>query len=447
MARYNVFSSAWHPDGKRITSWIFDASRSPAAPALLTEPVSGGPAIETRFPPEALKEIEDETEVAGRTVWRKEFRFCWAPSGKAIYLERTFRGARNIWRMTVDPGTLQATTIERLTTSPGPDVEFSISPDGKKLAFTNERQQVRAWAFPFDASHGRVTGPGLPLTAAGITAYAIDLSRDDKRIAIWGLRGGRHGIWETSVINGREEPMVVNDSYERAPPIWSPDGGHAAYARIDPSTGKGQIVVWSSGDRSEEPLEGKDSFGEVYDWSPDSKSLLFSRGSDGGRSEIWQAPVSGDASSGTARKITSDPNYHLYQPHMSRDGRWIAFNATRELPQRSDSTIYVVPAAGGPWIRVTDGKQPDDKPRWSPDGKILYFLSDRAGFFNVWGIRFDPAKGKPLGEPFRVTSFDSPTSMIPRRAALVQISLTEDRLVLPIAQASGNIWVLDNVDR
>jgi len=66
----------------------------------------------------------------------------------------------------------------------------------------------------------------------------------------------------------------------------------------------------------------------------------------------------------------------------------------------------------------------------------------------VWGIRFDPAKGKPLGEPFRVTSFDAPALMIPRRIpALIEISLTEDRLVLPLDQSSGNIWVLDNVDR
>jgi len=208
-------------------------------------------------------------------------------------------------------------------------------------------------------------------------------------------------------------------------------------------------VVWSSGDRSEESLVVNETRGyEVYDWSPDGKFLLFTSG-NGGRSAIWQVPTSGTPSSETAaRKITSDPNYDLYQPHISRDGRWIVFNATRQLPQRGESILYVVPAAGGPWIRLTDGKQWDDKPRWSPDGRIIYFLSYHAGFYDVWGIRFDPARGAPLGEPFRVTSFDSPALMVPRRIpAMVQISLTEDRLVLPLQQASGNIWILDNVDR
>ena len=56
-----------------------------------------------------------------------DIKFSWAPSGKAIYFERTFRGAKNLWKMTVDPGTSQATAIERLTTGPGLDTHLAIS--------------------------------------------------------------------------------------------------------------------------------------------------------------------------------------------------------------------------------------------------------------------------------------------------------------------------------
>ena len=41
--------------------------------------------------------------------------FSWSPSGNAIYFERGFRGARNIWKMRVDPETLRATGVDRLT--------------------------------------------------------------------------------------------------------------------------------------------------------------------------------------------------------------------------------------------------------------------------------------------------------------------------------------------
>jgi hypothetical protein len=97
-------------------------------------------------------------------------------------------------------------------------------------------------------------------------------------------------------------------------------------------------------------------------------------------------------------------------------------------------------------LQIEDGEHWDDKPRWSPDGKAIYFVSRPGGFFNVWGIHFDRAAGKPIGPPFQVSKFDGPRLMIPQRIAPVGLSLTQDKLVLTAAQASGNIWVLDSVD-
>jgi len=148
----------------------------------------------------------------------------------------------------------------------------------------------------------------------------------------------------------------------------------------------------------------------------------------------------------SAQEISSDPAYAaLYQPHFSPDGRWIVFEAVADSPNL-ESTIYVVPTSGGPWTRITDSKQWDDKPRWSPDGKTIYFVARRDGFFNVWGIHFDPAAGKTVGEPFQVSKFKSSRLMIPRWIPPVGMSLTQDKLVLTMAEESGGIWVLDNVD-
>jgi len=150
-----------------------------------------------------------------------------------------------------------------------------------------------------------------------------------------------------------------------------------------------------------------------------------------------------------AQKITSsDPAYRLYQPHFSPNGRWIAFEAVANSPDPPESTLYVVPASGGPWTRITDSKHWDDKPRWSPDGRTIYFVvSRRAGFFNVWGIHFDPGAGKPFGQPFQVSKFESARLMIPQWIPPVGLSLTQDKLVLTMAEESGSIWMLDNVDQ
>jgi serine/threonine protein kinase/Tol biopolymer transport system component len=441
--------AAWHPDGKRITAWTFDAANafpisSSAIPNFTTEPVDGGQAIESRFPPDLRKKIEAAEAQPGMAEWRMDFRFAWAPTGKAVFFERSFHGARNVWRMTVDPVTLQPTNVERLTTSPGIDAELAISPDGSRLAITGEHQQLRAWAFPFDSVHGRVTGPGAAVTSAGIEAWALNLSRDGKKLGVGGNRDGQLGTWEVSGPNGREKPLVAGDSYIRDNPIWSPDGKRAAYGRAFQVWGKGQFVVWSSDNRSEEPIS-EPICGWVQDWSPDGKSVLAFDLADHG---IWQflvdPPLPGKFS---ARRILADPNYDLYQPHFSPDGKWIVFLAAKHLPDGTDPTLYAVRATGGPWIPITDGKQLDDKPRWSPGGKTIYFLSYHRGFFNLWGVYFDPVKGRPRGEPFQVTSFETPTLMIPRHIVPVEISLTDRRLALPLAQTSGNIWILDNVDK
>src|SRR5262249_1591932 len=91
--------------------------------------------------------------------------------------------------------------------------------------------------------------------------------------------------------------------------------------------------------------------------------------------------------------VVCSTGYQLFQPHLSPNGRWIVFEAVANSPN-PESTLYVVSASGGAWTRITDSKQWDDKPRWSPDGRTIYFVSRRGGFFNVWGIHFDPAVGK-----------------------------------------------------
>ena len=67
------------------------------------------------------------------------------------------------------------------------------------------------------------------------------------------------------------------------------------------------------------------------------------------------------------------------------------------------SAVYAVQARGGEWIPITQGIYWDDKPRWSPDGRVLYFTSARRGFVNVWARRFDPDRGEAIGEAFAVT--------------------------------------------
>jgi Tol biopolymer transport system component len=230
--------------------------------------------------------------------------------------------------------------------------------------------------------------------------------------------------------------------------VWSRDGTRLAYARHDLAQNERYLVLLPLG--GEEQVLTSLHRGtnlSAADWSLDGASLLVTRPDAAGTVTIWLLPVAAAPKAETqGRLIASRPGYNLSQPSFSPDERWICFGATL----RKDTAVrmlYVMPAAGGDWIPMTEGKYHDDKPRWSPDGKILYFMSSRRGFFDLWAIRFDPREGKKVGEPFLVKAFDNPGQRVLQTTGLMELSLSAERFVLPMTQVTGNIWVLENVDR
>jgi Tol biopolymer transport system component/DNA-binding winged helix-turn-helix (wHTH) protein len=442
-------SVAWHPDGKRVTVWVGDFSPSPS---FWTVPISGGPGIKMEVAPVVQRKLAEASGdgEAGEHEQLGDYSFSWSPLGDAIYFERGYRGAKNIWKITVDPQTLRATGIDRLTTGPGPDTGVAVSTDGKRLAFAAKSERIRTWLFPFDATTGQIRGNGDAITSPGRTSAEPTLSRDGTKVAYYvphgeslGLGYGdvRNEVWVKSLVDGSEAPVIADD-YSRWFPQWSPDGMRLAYERRNRRTNERQLMVSSSQSHEEEPLGSTNA---PWDWSPDGKWLLT-----GSREGLWLVPVAAapHAEAAATKIIVHDPAYQIYQPHFSPNGRWIVFEAVANSTSPSpESTLYVVPTSGGPWTRITDSKQWDDKPRWSPDGRTIYFVSRRSGFFNVWGIHFDPSAGKTVGQPFQVSKFESPRLMVPRWIPPVGLSLTQDKLVLTMAEESGSIWVLDNVDR
>jgi Tol biopolymer transport system component/DNA-binding winged helix-turn-helix (wHTH) protein len=448
-------SAAWYPDGKRITV-IWAGSSSPT-PSFWTVPLDGGLGVELEIPPAVRKRLAEASGETKPGLLLGEYLFCWAPSGSALYFERVYSGAENIWKLTVDPETMRATGVERLTTGAGPDTAPAISADGRRLAFTAKSQRVQTWLFPFNARTGQIQATGTAITSPGRISLVPDLSRDGKKVAFMVARGEtlwstigdvRNEIWVKFLVDGGETPLF-SDDHSRWYPRWSPDGRQLAYVRQKRGASEPQLMLWSSQTHEEVPLTGVTSqqlMSLVYDWSPDGKWLLTTEGNG---AAVWLVPVApAPQPEASARRIAFNPAYELYQPHMSPDGRWIVFLADSAANSpANESSLFVIPASGGAWTRITDGRHKDDKPRWSPDGKTIYFVSNPGGFFNVWGIRFDSAAGKPIGQPFQVSKFDSPRLMILRMITPVELSLTQDKLALTMEQASGNVWFLDNVDR
>jgi hypothetical protein len=73
-------------------------------------------------------------------------------------------------------------------------------------------------------------------------------------------------------------------------------------------------------------------------------------------------------------------------------------------------------------------------------------VSNRGGRSDVWGRRFDPSTGRPIGEVFRVTTFDRGPRIVAPFLSQFGMVLSRSRIFLPMYEATGHVWVLDRAD-
>jgi TolB protein len=89
------------------------------------------------------------------------------------------------------------------------------------------------------------------------------------------------------------------------------------------------------------------------------------------------------------------------QPAWSPDGRWLAFWG---LPAGTGRrVIYTMASTGGPPTALVDDTSLNWSPKWSADGRYIYFASDREPPMNIWRVPIDPATGGAAGPASRVT--------------------------------------------
>ena len=438
LAQFRALHAAWHPDGRRISVW---GTTGEGDVRFLTVPLDAG-SVTT---PEIAARVRQD--LAGVSAGR----FAWTPSRRFIYFEGLAGDTQNVWRITVDPVTEKwVDGPERLTTGAGEETNVAVSPDGTKVVFTATSSRTRLWAFPFDSTRGHITGEPYPISNGSTGEVDFDAQADGSKVAYRTVRAGRSELWERSIAEGRERLVLSSADWRMIKPRWSPDGAKLAFSRCTTrgsSLAIGIINTDGSGERILTKPGQVDMQG--FDWSRDGQTILGAcRFSPSERYSTCLIPVSSanEAGDATVRVIASDPRRNLFNQRFSPDQRWITFLA-HDLSYASTSTVYVTRANGGAWRAITDGTWFDDKPRWGPDGRVLYFVSNRTGVANVWGRRIDDATGTPVGEPFPVTSFRSAQFQLSPRTVQMDIAVTATHLLLPISESRSEIWMLDQVDR
>ena len=88
----------------------------------------------------------------------------------------------------------------------------------------------------------------------------------------------------------------------------------------------------------------------------------------------------------------------ISDPQVSPDGKWIAYVQTSvdlEADKKA-SHIWLIASAGGEARQLTQGEGSDSRPRWSPDGQSLAFVSTRGGKSQVWILPLNGGEARQL---------------------------------------------------
>ncbi len=195
--------------------------------------------------------------------------------------------------------------------------------------------------------------------------------------------------------------LTADSKADDSEPAFSPDGSQIAFRSA--RDGGGIFLMGATG----ESVKRLTDAGYNPAWSPDGTEIVYSTESiqpfypyaRGGFGVLWAVKVA----SGEKRQLTP-PTADAVQPSWSPHGHRIAFWGLRPGGQRD---LWTVGRSGGESsvVAATDDADLDWNPVWAPDGRSLYFASDRGGAMGVFRLGIDEASGRvsspsqPLGVP------------------------------------------------
>lgn len=201
---------------------------------------------------------------------------------------------------------------------------------------------------------------------------------------------------QTVDMDGRASVVYTTRGRFEAP-NWTKDGNNLIFDQ----DGKMMIVPAAGGTPKTIEVGAATKCNGSHGLSPDGHLLAITCSMPNKpEARVYVVPMSG----GEPRLVTEHPDsyWHSWSP----DGKTIIF--TR--PDHGSGNIFAIPLAGGEEKALTTGTGISDDPDYSPDGQFIYFNSDRGGTEQIWRMRPDGSQPQQMTNDDRVnwTPHNSP---------------------------------------
>jgi Tol biopolymer transport system component len=253
--------------------------------------------------------------------------------------------------------------VMHLTRDPGLELDPALSPDGKSIAYAaGAAGDTRIYVRQIDG--GR---------AIRVAESLVDNQRwpqwspDGTKLVFQAGHAERdadstmppNALYVVPALGGVPR-RLFSDTASDISPSWSPDGSRIAFVRGDGVYGRALYVIDANG-ASPPKLVATVSMPTAPRWSPDGTMLAY---------------------------VSDNPRFALGAAHLGNS---------------APSSIWTVTVADGRTHRVTPGTWLDVSPVWSPDGRALFFISNRSGSRDVFRVSIARGGG-PRDAPEQITS-------------------------------------------
>ncbi len=260
---------------------------------------------------------------------------AWAPDSHSV----VYSMAGSLWIQKID-----STVAEQLTAGPGYDYQPDWSSDGRWIVFAKyDHSSIELWALD------PTTRKAHPLTQDGAVNVEPRFSPDGSRIAFVSTSfNGRFHIFTGRFADGtlRDVQRLTGENRSPLPRYYYSPFDH----EISPT------------------------------WSPDGSEILFvsNRGHIYGTGGFWRMKPEPGAE---AREIHYEETAWKARPAFSPDGKRIVYAS---YIGQAWHQLWVMPSQGGDPFPLSYGDFDNINPRWSPDGNMIAFISNRSGNTSLW---------------------------------------------------------------
>jgi Tol biopolymer transport system component len=406
ITRHDAMQPSWSPHGWRIAFWG------------LREETAGQRDLWTVRTDGSSAESEPVTVTNDMAL---DWNPVWSSDGDYLYFSSDRGGAMNLWRIPIDEKTGRVLgQAESVTTPSRWSGHFSLSGDGRRLAYASLDRRSRLLKIAFDSTRGSTVGTALSILEGSRLIRDQSISPDGEWIAFvtW---GGREDLFVVRS-DGAGYRQLTDDAYRDRGVTWSPDSEWITFY----SDRAGRYETWAihpdgSGLEQLSRTRGPSRWYPV--WSPDATRIATT---DSIRT--WILDMVLPLEQRRAEPLPQSADARAFMPiSWSPDGNSLAgmyFNPDATV-DRSGIIIYSFDS--GRYDEVMDV---GEWPLWLSDSQRFLFMGDQ-GEVQLFNIR--------SGESHTVLPAGNIASLWGRR-----LSITDDDRWLSFIDTTteGDIWLL-----